>query len=251
MSKQPHLCASAEQIAKRVIVCGEPDRVNRIAALLDGVEIIAENREYRLMNGRFNDQLITICSTGIGAPSAIIALEELNLCGVKQVIRVGSSGALQVNIALGDLIVAEAAVRDDGGSKAYVSSAFPAYADRHLIAKIEAYLNRSLTMPNTEQHVGQVHYGVVRSHDSFYTDNEAQLCQHWHEKGVLGADMETSALLTVGKLRGMQVASILNNVVLFEQDVQEGVGHYVNAEAVMMNGEQRAALAALHALCND
>ena len=75
---------------------------------------------------------ITVCSTGIGAPSAIIAMEELRLCGARQFIRVGSAGALQPHIDLGDLIVAEGAVRDDGGSTSYAPIAYPAIADRHL-----------------------------------------------------------------------------------------------------------------------
>nr|WP_083190345.1 MULTISPECIES: nicotinamide riboside transporter PnuC [unclassified Aliivibrio] len=91
----------------------------------------------------------------------------------------------------------------------------------------------------------------VRSHDSFYTDEEEQLCQYWNKKGILGADMETSALFTVGRLRGLQVASILNNVVLYQQDVKEGVNQYVNDNAAMMNGERLAAITALEALCKQ
>ncbi|ELR66738.1 N-Ribosylnicotinamide phosphorylase [Photobacterium marinum] len=240
MNKQPHIAVSAEQVTERVIVCGEPDRVNRIAALLEQPELLADNREYRVMRGRFHDKEITVCSTGIGSPSAIIALEELAQCGAKYMVRVGSAGALQAEVALGELIVAEAAVRDEGGSKAYVETAFPAVANHQLVAGMEAYLN---------EHNYPAHYGIVRSHDSFYTDEEDQLCQYWNKKGVLGADMETSALLTVGKLRGVKVASVLNNVVLYQQDVQDGVNQYVNADDVMMQGEITAAKAALHALC--
>ncbi|WP_394147289.1 nucleoside phosphorylase [Shewanella atlantica] len=239
MSKQPHIAVSPQQVAERVIVCGEPDRVNRISALLEQVELLADNREFRLMNGQYQGKMITLCSTGVGAPSAIIALEELKLCGAKYLVRVGSAGALQHNIGLGELIVAEAAVRDEGGSKAYVPGEFPACADRHLLSGIEAYLSQN-SYPS--------HVGVVRSHDSFYRDDEDDICQRWSQKGVLGADMETSALLTVGRLRGMKVASILNNVVLYRQDVQDGVNQYLNADDVMMQGEMAASKAALHAL---
>jgi len=239
MSKQPHIAVSAEQVSERVIVCGEPDRVNRIAALLDQPELLADNREYRVMRGQYQGHTITVCSTGIGAPSAIIALEELAQCGAKSMVRVGSAGALQANISLGELIVAEAAVRDEGGSKAYVASEFPAVASHQLVSAIEAYI---------KQHQYPAHFGIVRSHDSFYTDGEEQLCQYWNKKGVLGADMETSALLTVGKLRGLQVASVLNNVVLYQQDVQDGVNQYASADDVMMQGEIAAAKSALHAL---
>ncbi|HAU8291332.1 TPA: nucleoside phosphorylase [Vibrio vulnificus] len=238
MSKQPHLCVDETQVAKRVIVCGEPDRANRIAALLENAELIAENREYRLFNGEFQGKAITVCSTGIGAPSMIIAVEELKQCGAKYIIRVGSAGAMQPNIALGELIVAEGAVRDEGGSKAYIDAAYPAYASFSLLKGLDGYL-QTQAVP--------YHMGVVRSHDSFYTDDEETLCQYWNKKGILGADMETSALLTVGRLRGLHVASVLNNVVRYQQDVKEGVSQYVNDDA-MMAGEKRASLAALTAL---
>ncbi|EOB3570943.1 nucleoside phosphorylase [Vibrio vulnificus] len=239
MNKQPHLCVDETQVAERVIVCGELDRANRIAALLENAELIAENREYRLFNGEFQGKAITVCSTGIGAPSMIIAVEELKQCGAKYVIRVGSAGAMQPNIALGELIVAEGAVRDEGGSKAYIDAAYPAYASFSLLKGLDGYLQMQ-TVP--------YHMGVVRSHDSFYTDDEETLCQYWNKKGILGADMETSALFTVGRLRGLHVASVLNNVVRYQQDVKEGVSQYVNDDDAMMAGEKRASLAALTAL---
>ncbi|MGF1685641.1 nucleoside phosphorylase [Photobacterium japonica] len=239
MSKQPHLLVEPHQITDKVIVCGEPDRVNRIAEHLTDVECLAENREFRLMRGQYQGTPITVCSTGIGAASALIALEELRLCGATHLVRVGSAGALQHHIGLGELIIAEAAVRDEGGSNSYVPAAFPAYSDTSLINGLQAYCAHAAIT---------AHAGVVRSHDSFYTDEEQQICQFWHKKGVLGADMETAALLTVGRLRGMKVATILTNVVRFEQDVQEGVADYVAESEATSQGERHAILAALHAL---
>ncbi|MCE0495182.1 nucleoside phosphorylase [Vibrio salinus] len=239
MSKQPHICVDETQVASHVIVCGEPDRANRIAALLDNAEMISENREYRLFTGQYKGKPVTVCSTGIGAPSLIIALEELRQCGVTHIIRVGSAGALQADIQLGELIIAEGAVRDEGGSKAYIQPTYPACASFSLLKALDSHLMSQAT---------PCYRGIVRSHDSFYTDEEDEICQYWSRKGVLGADMETSALLTVGRLRGLEVASVLNNVVLFQQDVKEGVDQYVNHAQAMMEGEKRAAIAALEAL---
>ncbi len=237
MSKQPHLLIEPGQIAKYIVVCGEPNRVNRIAEqLLTDWQVIAENREYRLINGFFKQTPITLCSTGIGAPSLLIALEELRQCGAQYIVRVGSAGALQPNIGLGELIVAEGAVRSEGGSKAYVETEYPAVADQQLNYLIGQYLH---------QQQAKYHSGIIRSHDSFYTDAEQQICQYWHKKGVLGADMETSALLTVGRLRQLKTASILNNVVLYQQDVTEGVTAYVDEADTMMQGEHLAAKTAL------
>jgi len=242
MNKQPHICVDNSQVSNKVIVCGEPDRVNRIASLLDQTELIAENREYRLINGHYKGQKLTICSTGIGAPSMIIALEELRSCGAKYIIRVGSAGALQPNIALGDLILVEAAVRSEGGSRAYIESGFPAVSDLDLLMSLRK---------NLDNNGHRFHSGIIRSNDSFYTDEENDLCKYWSQKGVLGADMETSALLTVGRIRGLKVASLLNNVVLYQQDVKEGINEYVDSNESMMKGEISAFKAALNTLCEQ
>ena len=238
MSKQPHIGVDSSQVAERVIVCGDPARIDRAALLLEKVELIAENREYRLINGLYNGQQITLCSTGIGAPSAIIALEELKNCGAKYVIRVGSAGALQPNIELGDLLLVEAAVRDEGTSKAYVAGEYPAAADLDLVIALRAAL-LELEHP--------FHIGVIRTNDSFYTDDEAAICQHWSNKGVLGADNETSALLTVGRLRGVKMASLLNTVVRYEQDAKEGIA----AANALLKAETKALTAALNALAKQ
>ena len=176
---------------------------------------------------------------GIGGASAIIALEELVQAGARALIRVGSAGALQHEIALGDLIVVEGAVRSEGASQAYLPPEYPACADIRLQAALLAHLGAS----------GQPHWhGLVRSHDSFYRDDEQEVCRYWHQRGVLGADMETASLLAVGRLRKVRVAAVLCNVVAFEQDVQAGVSDYAASEAAMMVGEQLAIAAALHAL---
>lgn len=236
---QPHINVSGEQVAQRVIVCGDPDRAKRIATWCDDGVHLSSNREFSVYRGYYYGKEVTICSTGIGAPSALIAMEELLQCGAKYIVRVGSCGALQSNIALGDVVVVEGAVRDEGGSTSYLPLAYPAVAD---IGLVQALKNE------TKLHLQQVHYGVVRSHDSFYTDQEVEICHYWHQKGVLAADMETSSLLAVGRFRGLKVASVLNTVVLYEQDVQQGVNDFKLDEKAMAKGEKQSALMALKAL---
>ncbi|MEG0008154.1 MAG: nucleoside phosphorylase [Aeromonas sp.] len=239
MSLLPHLQCRPEQIAERVILCGDPARVDRIASQLEGSELLGQNREFRLINGLYQGLSVTVCSTGIGGASAIIALEELVQAGARALVRVGSAGALQHEIALGDLVVVEGAVRHDGGSLSYLPPEYPACADLRLQLSL---LERIVASGHPHWH------GLVRSHDSFYRDDEQAVCRYWHERGVLGADMETASLLTVGRLRKVRVAAVLCNVVAFEQDVQQGVSDYAKSEAAMMAGERLAIAAALHAL---
>lgn len=239
---QPHINVCNEQVAQRVIVCGDPDRAKRIATWCDDGIHITTNREFSVYRGYYCGKEITICSTGIGSPSAIIALEELLKCGAKYLIRVGSCGALQSNIALGDIVIAEAAVRDEGGSSSYLPLSYPAVSDLDLL--------QSLTKI-TSLHSQPFHTGIVRSHDSFYTDQELDICHYWHQRGVIAADMETSSLLAVGRYRGLKVASVLNTVVLYEQDVQEGVNDFKHDEKAMAAGEKQCALIALEALAEQ
>ena len=127
--KQPHINCDEQDIQSRVIVCGDPARVARIASLGTNPRHISTNREFTVYETTFNHQLVTICSTGIGGVSALIALEELFRCGCKKIIRVGSAGALQSTIRLGELIIVEGAVRHDGASASYIETSYPAIAD--------------------------------------------------------------------------------------------------------------------------
>ena len=235
---QPHIRLSRALGIQYALLPGDPARVDRVAALLEQPQELAYNREFKSACGLYRGLPVLVLSTGIGGASMAIAVEELHQIGITAAIRIGSSGALQPDIGLGELILASAAVRDDGASKAYVPLAFPAAAHPTLLAAcIQA-----------AQAQGAPHrVGLVRSHDSFYTDQEEEICRFWSARGVLGADMETSALYTVAALRGMRAASILNNVVRYQADASEGIGQYVDGEAQCARGEQADILTALEA----
>lgn len=237
--KQPHINCDENDIHERVIVCGDPARVERIALLGTSPRHISTNREFTVYETTFNHLPVTICSTGIGGVSALIALEELVKCGAQAIIRVGSAGALQPEIKLGELIIAEGAVRHDGASKAYIETSYPAIADIGLTSKLIQYLN--------SQQISHV-TGLVRSHDSFYTEQEEQICAYWSKHGVLGADMETSALLTLGRLRGIKVAAILCNVVEYQADLESSIADYKDSDQLLAQSETNASSAALAAL---
>ena len=131
-----------------------------------------------------------------------------HLGGVTAMVRIGSCGALQQGIALGDLIFACGAIRDDGASKAYADVRYPAVPDTELL----------LALTESIRAQGFAHrLGIIRSHESFYIDDIEEINEYWSKKGVLGSDMETAALLTVGRLRGMKCASVLNNVVRWKE----------------------------------
>lgn len=235
---QPHIQLNETQTAPFALLPGDPARLDRIAPFLTNVKELAYNREYRSLSGEYKNIKVMAVSTGIGGCSAGIAVEELSRIGVRAMIRIGSCGAMQSGIGLGDLILAAGAVRDDGASQAYVDLRFPAVADTELL---NACLNAA------KQNGFKHHVGIVHSHESFYIDDNEEQKRFWAKKGVLGADMETAALYTIGRLRGVKTASILNNVVVSGGDTADAIGGYVNGENMTEQGEKNEILTALDA----
>ena len=132
--KQAHICLDETLGIRYAILPGDPARLDRIAKELTDVQELAYNREFRSLRGRYKGVDVLALSTGIGGSSAGIAVEELHNIGITAAIRIGSCGALQKGIGLGELILVSGAVRDDGASKAYVPAIFPAVADFTLYA---------------------------------------------------------------------------------------------------------------------
>ena len=206
--------------------------------MLENAKLLNFNREYKTFLGDFKGKKILVMSTGIGAPSAGIGVEELHNVGVKFVIRVGSAGAMQNGIKIGDLIIAEGAVRDDGLSKKYVPEIYPAVPSHKLLTLAKKYAPDAV-------------YGIIRSHDGFYMDDNAEVEKFWSEKGIVGADMESGILMVIGRQRKMETLSILNNVVLYEGDLSEGVSDLTNGKTAAAEGEIKSLKVALNILSDD
>lgn len=239
--KQPHILCEEKDISEYVILPGDPGRVLRVAEFLDSYKEIAYNREFKTIRGKYKGVPITVVSTGIGGPSAAIAIEELVACGAKYLIRIGSGGAVQPYIKLGDLVIASGAIREDGTTNMYVSPNFPAIANIELTSKLI----------ETSKELAYSHYvGLIRSHDSFYIDEEENIMEYWREKNILSSDMETSTLFVIGQLRGVKTASILNTVVECEDDVKEGIANYVGESVGSVEGEKREIILALETYYN-
>ena len=237
---QPHIQLDDLGI-RYALLPGDPGRVGRIAPFLEDARELGFSREYRSLRGKYKGIDVLVMSTGMGGTSAAIGLEELRRIGVDTVIRVGSCGALQGEIRKGDLILACGAVRQDGVSRTYIEEFYPAVPDPELL--------QSCIAAAREQGV-PFHVGVVRSHESFYLDNMADINAYWSSRRVLGSDQETAGVLTVSWLRGLRAASILNAVSQWktETDIAQGVGAYAGGETTAAEGERREILTALEAL---
>lgn len=235
---QPHIQLEETLNIKYAILPGDPARVDRIAQQLENVEELKFNREYRSLRGTYQGVPVLAMSTGMGGASMAIAVEELRNIGVTHIIRIGSCGALQAGIGLGDLILVHAAVRDDGASRTYVPEVFPSVADPDLLAAC---------VRSGKDKGFRCHVGLCRSHDSFYIDEQDEINEFWAKRGVLGSDMETATLFTVARLRGVKAAGILNNVVLWGEDTTSSIGSYADGASLTAQGEKNEITVALEA----
>ncbi len=212
---QRHIRARSGDVAPFVLIPGDPGRADRIAETFRDARLVARHREYTLYTGTTpNGTPISVCSTGIGGPSASIAVEELARIGATHFIRVGSSGGRQPEIPIGSVVVTTAAYRGEGTSLDYVPLPFPAVAD---IGVTQALMNACKAL-------GHRYYsGIVYTRDAFYRRDKA-LNELLTEAGVVAAEQECATVFVVGSLLKVKVGAILgtdSNIWLKEQPSQE------------------------------
>jgi uridine phosphorylase len=209
--EQYHLEVSTGDVAEAVLLPGNPERVEKITDCWDDHDVVADHREYRTATGTYDETPISVTSTGIGAPSSAIAVEELARVGADTLIRVGSCGAIQEETDVGDLIITSGAVRQEGTSKEYVREEYPAVADYAVVAALAAA---------AEELGYDYHVGLTASTDSFYAGQsregfEGFLARDADEKieelrraGVLNFEMEASAILTLAQIYGLRAGAV-------------------------------------------
>lgn len=210
MSKQTlYLELTQEKVAPYAILSGDPRRVEKIITHLDDVKKVSVSREYHTYTGLYKGMPVTVSSTGIGGPSAAIALEELYEAGVEVAVRLGTVMGIGGN--LGKFFVPVAAMRRESTSKYYVDSSYPAVADPELVN----IMNDSIL-----HHEREFENGIVCSTDGYYTEmKESRLSKKMnrdvegfmnglHQYNIKGLDMETATLLTLGNLMGIKVCSV-------------------------------------------
>ena len=205
-----HLKIKPGDIGSYVILPGDPGRCRQIAAYLDNPQKIAENREFTTYTGTLDGVKVSVVSTGIGGPSAAIALEELIHCGAHTFIRVGTSGGMQPEVLGGDLVIATGAVRMDGTGTEYAPIEYPATAHFDVVQALQQAAVQS---------GHRFHIGVVQCKDSFYGQHEpenmpvsAVLKQKWDAWlgcGALASEMESATLFILAAVRRVRIGSIL------------------------------------------
>ncbi|HET9249311.1 MAG TPA: nucleoside phosphorylase [Actinomycetota bacterium] len=207
MSRQYHLKLAAGDVAPSVLLPGDPGRVPIVASFWDEAREVARNREYLTYTGTYRGTPISCTSTGIGAPSTAIALEELARVGATTFVRIGTCGSLQERVHVGDVAIFDSAVRSDGTSALYAPLELPAAADHDVVvAAVEAA--RGLGLPH--------HVGTTWTTDVFYTPQEGVAFGGYHQswarelnedarrRNVLAVEMESSVLMVLTRIWGLR-----------------------------------------------
>ncbi|HEX2937661.1 MAG TPA: uridine phosphorylase [Ruminiclostridium sp.] len=208
-----HLEIEKDCSARYAILPGDPGRVEKIAALLENPHKVAQNREFTTYSGNLSGENVLVTSTGIGGPSASIAMEELSVLGVNTFIRVGTCGGMQTNVCGGDLIIPTGAIRMEGTSREYIPIEFPA---------VPAFEIASALVMTAKNLKLKYHTGVVQSKDSFYGQHEPSRMpvgpeleykwRAWIKAGALASEMECAALFSAAACLGARAGAVLSCV---------------------------------------
>ena len=247
--RQFHIQCTAEDIGHYVFLPGDPDRVPWIASYLENAQKVAQSREFTTYTGTLDGIRVSVTSTGIGGPSAAIAMEELVALGAHTFLRIGTCGGMQPELVPGALIIPTGAIRMEGTSQEYMPLAFPAVPDfgltEHLVcaARAAAY---------------DYHTGVVQCKDSFYGQHSPETMpvaptllqnwQAWKAAGTLASEMESAALFTVAAARHVRCATILQ--MLWNQERQAVVRDKEHAASDMTHAIE-VAVAAMRAMIRE
>ncbi|MBQ4150378.1 MAG: uridine phosphorylase [Clostridia bacterium] len=217
---QYHIKCAEGDVGRYVILPGDPARCEKIAAYFDEPEFVSQNREYTIYTGTLLGEKVSVCSTGIGGPSSAIAMEELFAIGADTFIRVGTSGGINLKVREGDLVIATAAVRQEGTSREYAPLEYPAAANFEITQAL---------VWAAEEMGSRFHTGVVQAKDSFYGQHSPQRMpiegelnakwEAWKRLGVLCSEMESAAQFVVADSLGARAGAVFH--VVWNQERKE------------------------------
>ena len=205
-----HIALRHGDVGRYVLLPGDPGRCEQIARRFDDARLVARNREYETWTGTLTGVLVSVTSTGIGCPSAAIAVEELLQCGADTFIRVGTAGGMHRGMQTGELAIVTAAIRDEGTTSHYLPMAFPAIADLDVVLALREAARRT---------GARAREGVSQSKDSFYGEIEHErmplherLAERWQAfiaGGAICSEMEAAAIFIIASIHRVRAGGIM------------------------------------------
>ena len=213
MEKQFHIRCAEGDVGRYCLLPGDPGRCKAIAVHFDDAVFVSQNREYTIYTGTLLGEKVSVCSTGIGGPSAAIAMEELHKIGADTFIRVGTTGGIALDVCSGDVVVATGAIRFEHTSWEYAPIEYPAVADFEVTS----------ALVQASKKLGKkTHTGIVQCKDSFYGQHDPkrmpvsyellQKWEAWKRLGVKSSEMESATLFVVANALGVRCGSCFHVV---------------------------------------
>jgi uridine phosphorylase len=227
--RMPHILLDKNMVdgCSIALLPGDPGRVDVVGDHLESVQQLSYNREFKSIRGLYNGHDVLVVSTGIGGPSTSICIEELAMLGVKTFIRIGTTGSISKSLSVGDMLIANAAVRFDGASKSFAPIEYPAVADFNLVSALKKA---------ADELKFSYKIGICASCDSFYQgqsrmntykksplSSESKRLELLKDMGVLSFEMETATLFVQAMTYGLRAASILG--VILNRNETESIEH--------------------------
>ena len=211
--KQFHIHCTEGDVGRYIFLPGDPGRCESIATHFDNPVHVGMNREYNIYTGTLLGQKVSVCSTGIGGPSAAIAMEELAAIGADTFIRIGTCGGIDLDVMPGDIVVATGAIRYEHTSMEYAPIEFPAVPS----------LDVAIALKSASEDLGyRTHTGVVQCKDSFYGQHAPerspvyyelqQKWESWKRLGVKASEMESAALFVIASALGVRCGSCFHAI---------------------------------------
>ena len=247
-NKQYHIQVGKGDVGRYVILPGDPKRCEKIAKYFEDAHLVADSREYVTYTGTLDGEKVSVTSTGIGGPSASIALEELAAAGADTFIRIGTCGGIQLDVKGGDVVIASGAIRMEGTSREYAPIEFPAVPD---IDIVNALISSAKDLGQT------YHVGVVQCKDSFYGQHSPETkpvsyelmnkWEAWKRLGCLASEMESAALFVVGSYLKVRTGScflVMANQEREKAGLDNPVAHDTDMAVRVAVGAMRSLIAA-------
>ena len=216
---QFHIKCAQGDVGRYCILPGDPGRCEVIASYFDAPRKVQSNREYTVYTGTLLGEPVSVCSTGIGGPSAVIAIEELTAIGADTFVRVGTCGGIKLEVQSNDVVIATGAIRHEGASREYAPIEFPAVSDYEVLTAL---------VESAKAQGRRWHAGVVQCKDSFYGQHDPKRMpvsydllnkwEAWKRLGVLASEMESAALFTAAAALGVRCGSAFHVIWNQERD---------------------------------
>lgn len=230
---QYHTGVGPGDVGKYVILPGDPKRCAKIAEYFDDAKLVADVREFVTYTGYLDGEKVSVTSTGIGGPSASIAITELTNVGANTFIRVGTAGGIKENVMGGDLVIANGAVRMEGTSKEYAPIEYPALAD---------FMTTKFLAEAAEELNAKYHIGVAQCKDAFFGQHEPEKMpvfyelenkwEAWVRMNCLASEMESAALFIAGSFLDVRVGTVLH-VIANQERAKKGLSNVQNHDNAM------------------